>query len=701
MPKKLLLAGLITLLGGGLAASQEDAMTSLSYISYLERYATLQPAHEAGPQEAVTNMPIVPGDRLDTAREARLEVVLSDGSLVWVDEYTTVSFDAVAHSRDTLGDRTVLFLAEGSLMVEVLDDGGERRPTRVDGPDATLYLTTAGLYRVDRMPAGGLRVEAWKGIAEASTTGGGVLVRAESAAQVHGGDVTGVEPHLTWGDEFARWVEMRRRPATGDSLRYVDSRHQRQAAMLDSYGSWIWVDDIGSWAWRPDMPSDWRPYTAGRWYWTPVGWSWVSYEPWGWMPYHYGSWHHSAGLGWVWSYHSSWSPAWVHWVYWPGHVGWCPVGYYDWWYWGHYRDYWYDHPRHGGRPPHGGGSPAPPRGNVVPPPRHATSRLAVDDGGPAGRTPPARVALDMEGRVQLQDMEHRAWNVVAAGDFASPHVARLVRPGDEAMRGVDEVGVVRSGALRTAPPVSSRPAELLDQTFRAVDPATSADLTGVLARRTDLSEETARRVRPSSVADLATRGTAPVQRGGVAPAPRVSTGTTAPSAGDGPRVTLPAAPVRAPQASATDGDRVLSNPFRSRVERQPVVPRTSAPDAGRPTLSPPSVLAPRSPASSGGVSSRPVLTPPSASGSGSRPVIVPRTPTLRSRPATAPRSSGGGASYSPPSRSPSSSPSARAPRSSSGRSSAAPAPRSSGGSRPAVPSGSSGRASSSGRDSKG
>ena len=171
MKRTILLAALITVLGGGIAASQEDAMTSLSYISYLERYATLQPAQQEGTQEAVINMPIVAGDRLDTAREARAEVVLADGSTVWIDEYTTVSFDAVAYSRDTGGQRTVLFLAEGALMVQVPDDGLERQPTRIDGPNATVYLTTPGLYRVDRMPAGGLRLEAWQGLAEASTTG--------------------------------------------------------------------------------------------------------------------------------------------------------------------------------------------------------------------------------------------------------------------------------------------------------------------------------------------------------------------------------------------------------------------------------------------------------------------------------------------------------------------------------------------------
>ena len=53
-------------------ASEGDEMTSLSYISYLERYATVMPANQEETIEAVINMPLVAGDRVDTAREARM-----------------------------------------------------------------------------------------------------------------------------------------------------------------------------------------------------------------------------------------------------------------------------------------------------------------------------------------------------------------------------------------------------------------------------------------------------------------------------------------------------------------------------------------------------------------------------------------------------------------------------------------------------
>ena len=74
---------------GGVAFAGDD-LTSLSYISYVERYATVRPGQGGETLDAVVNMPVLVGDRLDTARGARVELQLSDGSTVWVDEFTTL-----------------------------------------------------------------------------------------------------------------------------------------------------------------------------------------------------------------------------------------------------------------------------------------------------------------------------------------------------------------------------------------------------------------------------------------------------------------------------------------------------------------------------------------------------------------------------------------------------------------------------------
>jgi hypothetical protein len=520
---------MILVMAAPLMASEEDDLTSLSYISYLERYATIQPATDDEAIEAAINMPLVVGDRVDTAREARMEVILADGNIMWLDQYTTVSFDAVAFSRDLGGDRTVLYLVDGSIMVQVPEHVLSGEPLRIDSSGATAYLNQPGTYRVEVLRSGGLRVEVWEGLAEAATTAGGVLVQPATAAEVRSGEVTGIEPHLTWGDDFARWVEQRRLSYENESAQYVDDRYGREAGILDSYGTWVYVDANQSWAWQPAVGPDWQPYTAGRWYWTATGWSWVSYEPWGWLPYHYGSWSYSVGFGWTWGWGSVWSPAWVSWCWWPGYVSWCPWGYYNSWCWGRYPGWGWDGGYYPGHPmPPVAGQPRPPRGDVIPPRGGVTpgdagrrqtpdarERAAADAGGGSRRVTPGggdnlrassdrRAAADFTGRVRVAEMDRVGWNVVAADDFASEHLSRVVQPGSRVMPGQgDATGVVVTGPLTTRSPARASTADEIARTFTDVGERTDRDITRVMARDNSLrSEDISRLVQPTSLTTL-------------------------------------------------------------------------------------------------------------------------------------------------------------------------------------------------------
>ncbi len=97
---------------------------------------------------------------------------------MWLDEYTTLSLDAVALSRDAESERTVIFLADGTIIFEITEFTLSNKPIRIDGRGATVYLDERGLYRIQALPSGGLRVEVLSGLAEAATSAGGVLIRA-------------------------------------------------------------------------------------------------------------------------------------------------------------------------------------------------------------------------------------------------------------------------------------------------------------------------------------------------------------------------------------------------------------------------------------------------------------------------------------------------------------------------------------------
>ena len=524
--KTLTTAALILVIAAPLLASEEDDPTSLSYISYLERYATIQAVSNEESIEATINMPLVVGDRLDTAREARMEVILADGGIMWLDQYTSVSLDAVAFSREMGGERTVLYLIDGAVMVQVPEHVLTAEPLRIDASGATVYLNQPGTYRIEVLRSGGLRMEVWAGLGEAATTAGGVLIQPETAAEIRGGEVVRVEPHLTWGDDFARWVDQRRLVYESESAEFVDERYSREAGILDSYGSWVYVDATQSWGWQPAVAPDWQPYTAGRWYWTATGWSWVSYEPWGWLPYHYGSWSFNAGFGWTWGWGSVWSPAWVSWCWWPGYVSWCPWGYYNSWCYGRYPGW-----SGGYYPPHvqppNAGQPRTPRGDVVSPregvaPGEAGRRqtpdprvrASSDAGGESRRVTPGgdnlratsdgRAVADFTGRVRVAEMDRAGWNVVAADEFASEHLSRVVQPGSRVMPNQgDATGVVVTGPLTTRSPAQASTANEISRTFADVGDRTNRDITRVMARDNSLrSEDITRLVQPTSLSTL-------------------------------------------------------------------------------------------------------------------------------------------------------------------------------------------------------
>ncbi len=98
---------------------------------------------------------------------------------------------------------------------------------------------------------------------------------------------------------------------------------------LQPYGEWSTMDDYGR-VWLPAESSvgpDWQPYTYGHWEETEYGWTWISDFDWGWAPFHYGMWVQcNRGVGWAWVPGTVWSPAWVHWRWGNGYVGWSPYG---------------------------------------------------------------------------------------------------------------------------------------------------------------------------------------------------------------------------------------------------------------------------------------------------------------------------------------------------------------------------------------
>ena len=246
--KLLAIMGVFTVAISAGVACADDDLTSLSYISYLERYASIQPSRGEETIEVQVNMPVMVGDRLETARNSRVEIQLADGSTVWLAEFATLDFDNIARSRDDGSARTVLNLTGGVIVVEI----GENAKAGESAIGA-VFLGRPGLYRLE-LHDDELRVETHQGLAELPSGVGSSLLRAGQQAwlQADGSEVKTKKAVLAdFSDDFWSWVEERRNPHSGQTAQYVDSQNADRAAVLDSYGQWVYEPELSSWMWRP------------------------------------------------------------------------------------------------------------------------------------------------------------------------------------------------------------------------------------------------------------------------------------------------------------------------------------------------------------------------------------------------------------------------------------------------------------------
>jgi hypothetical protein len=289
----------------------------------VEPGVTVQRATEAGSEEAIANLPFLPGDRVWTDHAGRAEFQFGDGSALRLDSGSKLDY------ADGAGDRVILRLWSGSLYLHTRDGRG-RPDFAIEAPAGVVEVHARGVYRIDAT-SGETRLSVYEG--EAALLGERE-VRVQAGEQVIARQGEPIDDAQAFDratlDDFDRWAaDHEDRPVYAAGQRaYLPEAVSTYAGELDSYGAWYYESEIGH-VWRPYVPSGWRPYYDGRWAWTPFGWTWVASEPWGWAPFHYGRWGYTPMLGWYWIPGSAWGPGWVNWAYGGDYIGWCPLGYQD------------------------------------------------------------------------------------------------------------------------------------------------------------------------------------------------------------------------------------------------------------------------------------------------------------------------------------------------------------------------------------
>src|SRR5262245_1937750 len=122
---------------GAAQVARAGSTPAPAHLAYVDGTATLE--RDGQVETAVSGMPFVPGDRLQTTR-GRAEVLFPDGSSLAIDEFTTIE----------LQDRALMRMPAGRVLLTVagVNDPGSAVRYQIDTPPAAATADGPGEFRV-------------------------------------------------------------------------------------------------------------------------------------------------------------------------------------------------------------------------------------------------------------------------------------------------------------------------------------------------------------------------------------------------------------------------------------------------------------------------------------------------------------------------------------------------------------------------
>ncbi len=249
---------------------------------------------ESGEETAgVVNAPILTGDRVFTAGNARAELQFDFANIIRMGPMAEVTMGQIADRHYEV------HLTNGLVIVRVQRDN--QAQFEIDTPSVSVRPSRRGSYRIAVLEDGSTEITVRSGEAEIFSPQGSERL-GPGQTMLTRGDPANPEFQTvteTARDEFDQWSDSRDREMDRSiSSRYVPSDVYGTES-LDGYGNWTYDAPYG-WVWVPQVDAGWAPYREGRWsYVNYYGWTWISADPWGWAPYHYGRWY-QGNRGWAW-----------------------------------------------------------------------------------------------------------------------------------------------------------------------------------------------------------------------------------------------------------------------------------------------------------------------------------------------------------------------------------------------------------------
>ncbi len=288
-------------LGLGRAMAQDAAPPNVARVSFVQGSVQLLAGQGADFQQAVMNMPVLDGSRLQTGGDGQVEVEFGDGSVARLTPNSGLQFDH-------LGQDQVQLEQLGGVGYYEFNVGDGHPPFSIQFANLSVQPTANSILRLG-MDAG------W----EVAVISGSVSLQGNGVAPV---DVTGNQsvrssvdnsgaPYTVAqginGDSWDNWNQDRDQAIAQEASQQTPVRDDSANPQnenwndLDADGNWYPVEGSGN-VWVPaGVGPGWDPYGSGYWaYYPTLGYTWVSGYPWGWLPYHCGGWsYYSFGWGWA------------------------------------------------------------------------------------------------------------------------------------------------------------------------------------------------------------------------------------------------------------------------------------------------------------------------------------------------------------------------------------------------------------------
>jgi FecR protein len=286
-----------------------QAPGSVARVSFVQGGVQIASGGQTSFAQAVMNMPLVEGTRLQTGSDGQAEIEFNDGSVARLTPNSSLD---VLH----LGQDSVQLQQDSGLTYYELNVGQGHPPYTVQFANAGVAPTGNSIFRLDL-----------DNVPEIAVMTGTVEVTGNNMAPANLGDNqtlrfqgNGNAPYTVAQsinpDSWDQWNQDRDNAIAQEATQQTNVRDQAGDSNnenwndLDAYGNWYPMQGAGN-VWVPSgVDAGWDPYGYGYWgYYPGFGYTWISGYPWGWLPYHCGAWnYYSFGWGWRPGVCGGWAP---------------------------------------------------------------------------------------------------------------------------------------------------------------------------------------------------------------------------------------------------------------------------------------------------------------------------------------------------------------------------------------------------------